>query len=71
MQTSEGLTKSTTEFLLALIIKDGIVRIKKETGIKMEEMEIKLDGFSPNETLRKNFIEAGKLLEIGIVFVNF
>uniref|UniRef100_A0A914PPN8 Uncharacterized protein n=1 Tax=Panagrolaimus davidi TaxID=227884 RepID=A0A914PPN8_9BILA len=68
-ETLEGEKESTVEFLLALILKNGKERIKKETGKKFEEIEIKFNGFSPNETLKKNFTEAAKLLKINIVFV--
>uniref|UniRef100_A0AC34FG85 Uncharacterized protein n=1 Tax=Panagrolaimus sp. ES5 TaxID=591445 RepID=A0AC34FG85_9BILA len=43
MQTAEGEKKSTTAFLLALILKNGKDRIKKETGKKVKEIEIKFD----------------------------
>uniref|UniRef100_A0AC35ERK8 Uncharacterized protein n=1 Tax=Panagrolaimus sp. PS1159 TaxID=55785 RepID=A0AC35ERK8_9BILA len=65
----EGKTKSAVKLLLAIILKNGYDRIKKETGKKFEEIEIKFDGFSPNEILKKNFIEAGKLFNVKIVFV--
>uniref|UniRef100_A0AC34GUN2 Uncharacterized protein n=1 Tax=Panagrolaimus sp. ES5 TaxID=591445 RepID=A0AC34GUN2_9BILA len=69
MQTNEGERKSNTAFLMALILKNGKDTIKKETGKKMKGIEIKFDGFVPNEILKKNFVEAGKLLEKSIVFV--
>uniref|UniRef100_A0AC35F552 Uncharacterized protein n=1 Tax=Panagrolaimus sp. PS1159 TaxID=55785 RepID=A0AC35F552_9BILA len=68
-ETFECEKYSPVEFLLAIILKNGKDRIKKETGKKFEEIEIKFNGFSPNEILKKNFIEAGKLLKINIVFV--
>uniref|UniRef100_A0A914PL03 Uncharacterized protein n=1 Tax=Panagrolaimus davidi TaxID=227884 RepID=A0A914PL03_9BILA len=68
-ETLEGEKYTTVEFLLALVLKNGKDRVKKETGKKFEEVEIKFDGFSPNEILKKNFIEAAKLLKINIVFV--
>uniref|UniRef100_A0A914QAD0 Uncharacterized protein n=1 Tax=Panagrolaimus davidi TaxID=227884 RepID=A0A914QAD0_9BILA len=68
-ETLEGEKFSTVEFLLAFILKNGKERIKKETGRKFEEFEIKFDGFSPNQILKKNFIEAAKLLKINTVFV--
>ena len=49
METFEGEKKATVEFLLAFIIKEGKERIKKETKKRMKEIEIKFDGFSPNE----------------------
>uniref|UniRef100_A0A914QK91 Uncharacterized protein n=1 Tax=Panagrolaimus davidi TaxID=227884 RepID=A0A914QK91_9BILA len=68
-ETFEGEKFSTVEFLLAFVLKNGKERIKKETGKKFEEVEIKFNGFSPNEILKKNFIEAAKLLKINTVFV--
>uniref|UniRef100_A0AC35GB80 Uncharacterized protein n=1 Tax=Panagrolaimus sp. PS1159 TaxID=55785 RepID=A0AC35GB80_9BILA len=68
-ETFEGEKYSTVDFLLAFILKNGKERIKKETGKKFEEIEIKFDGFSPNEILKKKFIEAGKLLKTNILFV--
>uniref|UniRef100_A0AC35GL05 Uncharacterized protein n=1 Tax=Panagrolaimus sp. PS1159 TaxID=55785 RepID=A0AC35GL05_9BILA len=68
-ETFEGEKYSTVDFLLAFILKNGKERIKKETGKKFGEIEIKFDGFTPNEILKKNFIEAGKLLKINTVFV--
>uniref|UniRef100_A0A914QJL6 Uncharacterized protein n=1 Tax=Panagrolaimus davidi TaxID=227884 RepID=A0A914QJL6_9BILA len=68
MQTKDGERHSTPEFLLAFFLKNGIHRIKEETGKKMKEIEIAFDGFIPNETLKKNFVEAGLLLKIDIVF---
>uniref|UniRef100_A0AC34FT78 Uncharacterized protein n=1 Tax=Panagrolaimus sp. ES5 TaxID=591445 RepID=A0AC34FT78_9BILA len=69
MQTNEGERKAPTEFLLAMILKNGKDTLKKETGKKMKEIEIKFDGFVPNEILKKNFVEAGKLRKKSIVFV--
>uniref|UniRef100_A0A914PPQ9 Uncharacterized protein n=1 Tax=Panagrolaimus davidi TaxID=227884 RepID=A0A914PPQ9_9BILA len=68
-ESSKGKTQSSLDILLALVLKNGRNRIEKETGKRMKEIEVEFDGFFPNETLKKNFVEAGKLLKINIVFV--
>uniref|UniRef100_A0AC35FDE3 Uncharacterized protein n=1 Tax=Panagrolaimus sp. PS1159 TaxID=55785 RepID=A0AC35FDE3_9BILA len=70
IETVEGERRSSVEFLLALILKHGLEIIKNGIGKKMGQIEIGfVDGFSPNEILKKNFIEAGKLIKTDIVFV--
>uniref|UniRef100_A0AC34GTB9 Uncharacterized protein n=1 Tax=Panagrolaimus sp. ES5 TaxID=591445 RepID=A0AC34GTB9_9BILA len=69
MQTLEGEKDSSVAFLLAFFLRNGIKRILKETKQKMKEIEIEFNGFSANETLKNNFIEAAKYLKINVVFV--
>uniref|UniRef100_A0AC35GPX0 Uncharacterized protein n=1 Tax=Panagrolaimus sp. PS1159 TaxID=55785 RepID=A0AC35GPX0_9BILA len=69
MQTSEGERKSTVAFLLAIIFKNALKLAKNETGKKVKDIEIKFNGFEPNETLKKNFIEAGNLMNVKTIFL--
>uniref|UniRef100_A0AC34FWP3 Uncharacterized protein n=1 Tax=Panagrolaimus sp. ES5 TaxID=591445 RepID=A0AC34FWP3_9BILA len=68
VETVEGERRSSVEFLLALILKHGLQIIKNKTGKKMDKIEICFDGFTPNEILKKNFIEAAALIKSEIVF---
>uniref|UniRef100_A0A914P5P1 Uncharacterized protein n=1 Tax=Panagrolaimus davidi TaxID=227884 RepID=A0A914P5P1_9BILA len=68
VQSTEGKVKASLQFFLAMILKDAIKIARKGTGEKSENFEIKFVDFKPNETLKKTFIEAAKLLKVGIVF---
>uniref|UniRef100_A0AC34GTB3 Uncharacterized protein n=1 Tax=Panagrolaimus sp. ES5 TaxID=591445 RepID=A0AC34GTB3_9BILA len=68
MQTVDGERKSSATFLLALILKEALSIVKKDTGEKLEQVEIGFDGLAPNNILKKNFVEAGKLVKVDIVF---
>uniref|UniRef100_A0A914P5C9 Uncharacterized protein n=1 Tax=Panagrolaimus davidi TaxID=227884 RepID=A0A914P5C9_9BILA len=68
VQSTEGKVKASLQFLLAMILKDAIKIARKGTGENSGNFEIKFVDFKPNETLKKNFIEAAKLLKVGIVF---
>uniref|UniRef100_A0AC35EV83 Uncharacterized protein n=1 Tax=Panagrolaimus sp. PS1159 TaxID=55785 RepID=A0AC35EV83_9BILA len=69
MQTLDGEKEEEPAFLLALFFQNGINRISKKFGKRMTEIEIKFDDFIPNEILKNNFVKAGILKEIEIVFV--
>uniref|UniRef100_A0AC34FSL6 Uncharacterized protein n=1 Tax=Panagrolaimus sp. ES5 TaxID=591445 RepID=A0AC34FSL6_9BILA len=62
---------TTVPFLLALLLKNASDRVKKEIGKRMKMVEISFDDdVEVNKTLKKNFIEAGKLYHnIDIEFV--
>uniref|UniRef100_A0AC34FTW6 Uncharacterized protein n=1 Tax=Panagrolaimus sp. ES5 TaxID=591445 RepID=A0AC34FTW6_9BILA len=66
----EGV-KCSVPFLLALFLKHASDRVKKEIGKRMKMVEISFDDdIEENKTLKKNFIEAGKLFHnIDIHFV--
>uniref|UniRef100_A0AC34FEU7 Uncharacterized protein n=1 Tax=Panagrolaimus sp. ES5 TaxID=591445 RepID=A0AC34FEU7_9BILA len=64
--TFEGERRTSVEFILALILKHALTLVKNEIGKKMEEIEIEFNGFTANEMLKKNFVEAGKLLKVKI-----
>ena len=69
MQTNDGEKSSTIPFLLAILLKDGLKRIFKTCNEKIKDLQVKFDDFTPNETLKNNIVEAGKLLDIKINFV--
>uniref|UniRef100_A0A914Q967 Uncharacterized protein n=1 Tax=Panagrolaimus davidi TaxID=227884 RepID=A0A914Q967_9BILA len=69
MQTLDGEKEAEPAFLLALFFRNGINRISRKFGKRMEEIEIKFDGFIPNEILKNNFVKAGNLKKVKIVFV--
>uniref|UniRef100_A0AC35FWB5 Uncharacterized protein n=1 Tax=Panagrolaimus sp. PS1159 TaxID=55785 RepID=A0AC35FWB5_9BILA len=68
VETFEGERRLSVQFLLALILKHALLLVKNETGKKMEEMEIEFDSVSENEILKKNFEDAGKLINVKVVF---
>uniref|UniRef100_A0AC35GUX5 Uncharacterized protein n=1 Tax=Panagrolaimus sp. PS1159 TaxID=55785 RepID=A0AC35GUX5_9BILA len=69
MQTIDGERKSSVAFLLAIIFKNALKIAKNESGKKVKDIEIKFDGFEPNETLKKNFIAAGNLMNVKTTFL--
>uniref|UniRef100_A0A914P5I9 Uncharacterized protein n=1 Tax=Panagrolaimus davidi TaxID=227884 RepID=A0A914P5I9_9BILA len=68
MQTINGERKSSVAFLLAIVFKYALKIAKNENGKKVKNVEIKFVGFEPNETLKKNFIEAGNLMNVKTTF---
>uniref|UniRef100_A0AC35EWC4 Uncharacterized protein n=1 Tax=Panagrolaimus sp. PS1159 TaxID=55785 RepID=A0AC35EWC4_9BILA len=70
VQTVDGERKSTVDFLLALVIKNALKPqlMGGDKEQKWDQAEIAFEDFTPNETLKKAFISAGKLLKMNIVF---
>uniref|UniRef100_A0A914ZAW1 Uncharacterized protein n=1 Tax=Panagrolaimus superbus TaxID=310955 RepID=A0A914ZAW1_9BILA len=69
VNTGNGNRRSSVYFLLALVLKHALKIIKDSTGgERMNEFEVEFEGFSANEILKSNFVKAGELINVEIVF---
>uniref|UniRef100_A0A914YRT1 Uncharacterized protein n=1 Tax=Panagrolaimus superbus TaxID=310955 RepID=A0A914YRT1_9BILA len=67
VNTFEGERRTSVDLLLALILKHARLLVKNEIGKKMDEIEVEFNSFIANDMLKKNFIEAGKLINVKVV----
>ena len=71
IQTANGEHRSSTAFILSMVFRHALKLIKNETGKSIQSLQIKFDGFNPNEVLKDTFEKAGKLSKTNILFCWF